>query len=81
MFQSTDKGAQPPTVPPAQVSKPKPRREKVTNVLYGSLEALDRMTKHLHTLHYADHDDWSDPIPSGKDRQWMVVLIKHLMIE
>ena len=45
------------------------------------LEALVRMTKHLHTLHYAEHDDWSDPIPSGKDCQWTVVLIKHLMIE
>ncbi|MBD2260106.1 hypothetical protein [Pseudanabaena sp. FACHB-2040] len=81
MFQSNDLGAQPPTVPPAQSSQPKPRREKVTNVLYGSLEALDRMTKQLHTLHYADPNDWSDPIPSGRDSQWMVVLIKHLLIE
>ncbi|MBD0266881.1 MAG: hypothetical protein ICV77_01175 [Cyanobacteria bacterium Co-bin8] len=81
MFQSSDLGAQPPTVPPAQSTKRKPRREKVTNVLYGSLEVLDRTIKHLHTLHYADPDDWSDPIPSGKDSQWMAVLIKHLLIE
>ncbi|MBD2256986.1 hypothetical protein [Pseudanabaena sp. FACHB-2040] len=50
-------------------------------MLYGSLEVLDRTIKHLHTLHYADPDDWSDPIPSGKDNQWMAVLIKHLLIE
>ena len=81
MFQSTEMGAQPPTVPPAQSSKAKPSRQKVTNVLYGSLEALARMTKYLHPLHYADPDDWSDPIPSGKDCQWMVVHIKHLLIE
>ncbi|MBD2260641.1 hypothetical protein [Pseudanabaena sp. FACHB-2040] len=81
MFQSTEMGAQPPTVPPAQSTRPKPKREKITNVLYGSLEVLDRMTKYLHSLHYADPDDWSDPIPSGKDNQWMMVLIKHLLIE
>ncbi|MBD2256778.1 hypothetical protein [Pseudanabaena sp. FACHB-2040] len=81
MFQSTETGAQPPTVSPTQLTKAKPNRQKVTNVLYGSLEALDRMTKYLHTLQYTDPDDWSDPIPSGKDCQWMVVHIKHLLIE
>jgi hypothetical protein len=69
MFQSTETGAQPPTIPPAHSSKPQPRREKVTTVLYGSLEALDGIIKHLHTLHFADYNAWSDPIPSGKDAQ------------
>lgn len=35
----------------------------------------------MYTLGYADPNDWSNPIPTGKDRQWMAVLTQHLLME
>jgi hypothetical protein len=61
-------------------------------MLYGSLAALDRTIKILHSIGYADPNDWSDPIPvppSGNlgdaspgrtaaqtPNQWMVIMTK-----
>jgi hypothetical protein len=65
-------------------------------VLYGSLQGLDRAIKILHSLGYADPNDWYDPIPvptpgadasSERSRtaestsQWMVVMDKILLLE
>ena len=54
--------------------------EKVRHMLFGSLVAIDRTIKILHTLDYADPNDWSDPIPAEKPNQWMVILTKTLLI-
>ncbi|HEY9738760.1 MAG TPA: hypothetical protein V6D06_20845 [Trichocoleus sp.] len=81
MFQSTEAGAGAPTVPPTQSRKREPNRQKLCHVLYGSIEVIDRGIKHLHTLGYADPNDWSNTIPTGKAGQWMAVLTRHLLIE
>ncbi|HEY9881439.1 MAG TPA: hypothetical protein V6D29_23500 [Leptolyngbyaceae cyanobacterium] len=81
MFQSPQSGTNVPTVPPTYLPKREPRREKLCHVLYGTPEVIDRGIKHLHTLGYADPNDWSDPIPSGREGQWMSVLFKYLLIE
>jgi hypothetical protein len=80
MFQPSDQGAQVPPVSPAQPSQ-QPHREKVDVVIYGSLEGCDRSIKHLHLLGYAEPNDWSDPIPTGRENRWMVLTTKHLLIE
>ena len=68
-----------------------PTPEKVRHLLYGSLAAIDRTIKILHSLGYADPNDWSDPIPvppngseSGHPSQtqtWMAILTKTILIE
>ncbi|MBW4485769.1 MAG: hypothetical protein KME14_24835 [Tildeniella torsiva UHER 1998/13D] len=63
--------------------------EKVRHMLYGSLAAIDRTIKILHSFGYADPNDWSDPIPvpqGGGDAvekpdQWMVIMTKIVRIE
>ena len=62
--------------------------EKVRHMLYGSLAALDRTIKILHTLGYADPNDWSDPIPvpasadgAPTAAQWMVIMTKTVLLE
>jgi hypothetical protein len=71
--------------------------EKVRHMLYGSLAALDRTIKILHSIGYADPNDWSDPIPvppSGNlgdtspgrtaaqtPNQWMVIMTKTVFLE
>ena len=58
-----------------------PHQERVRHLLYGSLAGLDRTIKILHSLGYADPNDWSEPIPTGKPNQWMVIMTKILLIE
>jgi hypothetical protein len=58
-----------------------PHQERVRHVLYGSLMGIDRTIKILHTLGYADPNDWSEPIPTGKPNQWMVIMTKILVME
>jgi hypothetical protein len=84
-------------LPPASSSERRqPQPERVRHVLYGSLRGLDRAIKILHSLGYADPNDWCDPIPvptPGADasserrqsadlpNQWMVVMTKTLLVE
>jgi hypothetical protein len=83
-------------LPPASSSRRQPQPERVRHVLYGSLRGLDRAIKILHSLGYADPNDWCEPIPvptpetdsSGERRpsvdppnQWMVVMDKILLLE
>ena len=58
-----------------------PHQERVRHLLYGSLAGIDRTIKILHTLGYADPNDWSEPIPTGKPNQWMVIMTKILVME
>jgi hypothetical protein len=77
MFQPPNSGAQPPT----GSAGPAPRREKANIAVYGSLVACDRIIKNLHILHFAEPNDWTDPLPTGRPNEWMRVLTKHLLIE
>ncbi|HEY9881420.1 MAG TPA: hypothetical protein V6D29_23400 [Leptolyngbyaceae cyanobacterium] len=81
MFQASKLDANAPTIPAVNVSKREPQRDKVQVVVYSTLEGIDRTVKHLHVLHYADPNDWSDPIPTGKPNQWMSLLTRYLLIE
>ncbi|HEY9879358.1 MAG TPA: hypothetical protein V6D29_12955 [Leptolyngbyaceae cyanobacterium] len=77
MFQSPNSGAQPPTVSPAL----SPRRDKARIAVYGSLIACDRIIKTLHILHFAEPNDWTDPLPTGRPGEWVRIVTKHLLIE
>jgi hypothetical protein len=82
MSQFLEPDADAPKVPPAQPPKKGgPRQERVRHVIYGSLPALDRTTKILHVLGYAEPNDWCEPIPTDKPNQWMKILTKILLME
>jgi len=68
-------------LPPASSERRQPQPERVRHVLYGSLRGLDRAIKILHSLGYADPNDWCDPVPSGEPNQWLVVMTKTLLVE
>ncbi|MGB3135691.1 MAG: hypothetical protein WBG38_14620 [Nodosilinea sp.] len=67
--------------PPAQDPKSLPRQERVRHMLYGSLAGIDRTIKILHSLGYADPNDWSEPMPTDQPNQWMAILTKILLIK
>ncbi|WP_026072666.1 hypothetical protein [Nodosilinea nodulosa] len=68
-------------LPPDNFSKPQPRPERVRHMLYGSLAGIDRTIKILHSLGYADPNDWSEPMPTDQPNLWMAILTKILLIE
>jgi hypothetical protein len=77
-------------LPPSGATNPGTRPltpEKVRHMLYGSLAALDRTIKILHTLGYADPNDGRDPIPvppgaeGATTTQWMVIMTKTVLLE
>ena len=77
MFQSPITDAQASTVSPTTA----PRREEVRHLLLGSALAVDRTIKILHVKGYADPNDWSDPLPTGRPNEVMRILTKHLLME
>jgi hypothetical protein len=77
MFQSPDSGAQPPT----DSRDLSPRSEKARVAVYGSLIACDRIIKTLHILHFAEPNDWTDPLPTGRPGEWVRMVTKNLLIE
>lgn len=77
MFQPSDMGAQASTVPSATC----PHREQVRHLLIGSVLGIDRTIKELHSKGYADPNDWSGPLPTGRPDEWMAILTKRLIIE
>ncbi|HEY9737192.1 MAG TPA: hypothetical protein V6D06_12950 [Trichocoleus sp.] len=81
MFEEFESDADAPKVPPANSAKPEPHQERVRHVLYGGLRGIDRTIKILHVLRYAEPNDWSEPIPTDKPNQWMVIMTKLLLIE
>ena len=80
MFQPNASDAPASPVSPAPKTEPAPRREKVRHLLYGSLDVIDRTIIILHKLGYAEPIEWSDPEPSGRPKEWMVILTKQFMM-
>ncbi|MGF1568748.1 MAG: hypothetical protein ACFCVD_11880 [Nodosilinea sp.] len=60
---------------------PAPRREEVRHLLIGPALAVDRIVAILHLKGYAEPNDWSDPLPTGRPNEVMRILTKHLLIE
>ncbi|HEY9881169.1 MAG TPA: hypothetical protein V6D29_22115 [Leptolyngbyaceae cyanobacterium] len=81
MFQSSESGADASKIPPAQPAKGKPQPDRIRVALYGSLASIERTVKILHALTYADPNDWSEPVPTGRPHEWVSVVVKHLLIE
>ncbi|MGF1569413.1 MAG: hypothetical protein ACFCVD_15315 [Nodosilinea sp.] len=77
MFQSSSQDASASTVP----FSPAPRREEVRHLLLGSALAVERTIMGLHLKGYAEPNDWSDPLPTGRPHEVMRILTKHLLIE
>ncbi len=54
--------------------------EPVRHMLFGSLSAVQATIKHLHKLRYAEANDWSQPISTGRPNEVMAILTKKIKI-
>ena len=79
MFTLMPKGAAAPTVPPA--NKPTTHTEPVRLLMFGSLSAVRTAIKDIHRHGYADPNDWSQPIATGRENEVMAILTKRVSVE
>ena len=52
--------------------------EQVRHLLFGSFSAVRYTIVHLHSLGYADPNDWSRPISTGRPNEVMSILTKRI---
>jgi hypothetical protein len=80
MFISPDQGATASTDSTATDFSPTatPSPEPVRHLLFGSLSAVRSTICTLHKLGYADPNDWSAPISTGRANEVMAILTKRV---
>lgn len=57
---------------------PQPPREQVRHLLFGTLSSVNSTIAHLHTLGYAEPNDWSRPISTGRPNEVMAILTRRV---
>ena len=83
MFQESSLGVNAPViVVPSDLTTPEPGPQfmSIRHLIFGPLPALDKTTKHLHKLRYADFEDWSQPQPTGETGEFVTVLMRRLRL-
>jgi hypothetical protein len=84
MFISPDRGAAAPITPTAidisPTSSPT-HPEPIRHLLFGSLSAVRTTICTLHKLGYADPNDWSQPISTGRANEVMAILTRRVRVE
>ncbi|MEM8506072.1 MAG: hypothetical protein AAF716_23345 [Cyanobacteria bacterium P01_D01_bin.1] len=89
MFIPSSQGAKASTVPatnPASTSPNRlilesPPREQIRYFLLGTPTAVQGTIYLLHKLGYAEPNDWSQPVPTGKRNEVMAILTKRVAVE
>ena len=81
MFQDNTQGAEAPNVPPANNDAlPEYEFDTVRHTLFGTLDAVQNTIKLLHKLNYAEPNDWSRPLPTGRVNEVMAILAKRVRV-
>ena len=57
-----------------------PPQETVRHLVFGSLSAVQACIKDLHRLHYADPNDWSRPLSTGRPNEVMAILTRRVTL-
>ncbi|MGC1309163.1 MAG: hypothetical protein WA885_18205 [Phormidesmis sp.] len=66
------------TLPPTNL--PIATAEPVRHLLFGSLSAVQATIKQLHKRGYAEVNDWSQPISTGRPNEVMAILTKRVSL-
>ena len=81
MFQDPTQGAGASNVPPANGPLPEHTFENINHTLSGSLIAIRNTITLLHKLNYAEPNDWSKPLPTGRPNEMMAILTKWVWVD
>ena len=69
-----------PTAPPTPEFLPEHQFEVVRHMVFGSLTGVRLTIKDLHSKQYAEPNDWSKPISTGRPNEVMVILTKKVRV-
>lgn len=71
------------TVASALAAEPLPEHhhETVRHMLFGSLTGVRLTIQDLHKRRYAEPNDWSKPISTGRPNEVMAILTKRVAIK
>ena len=83
MFQDSSQGATASTVHTACAPETLPQQdfEDVRHLLLGSLTAVQRNILELHTKQYAEPNDWSRPLATGRPNEVMAILTRRIRVD
>ncbi|MBE9065920.1 hypothetical protein IQ260_04570 [Leptolyngbya cf. ectocarpi LEGE 11479] len=81
MFQDNSQGAGASNVPSIVPSLPEYQYENINHTLFGSLIAIRNTIALLHKLNYAEPNDWSKPLPTGRPNELMAILTKRVRVD
>ncbi len=79
MFQPSSAGTDVSAVQPAAL--PEHQFETVRHTLFGTLTAVRNTIALLHKLNYAEPNDWSQPLPTGRPNEVMAILTKRVRVD
>ncbi len=57
-----------------------PPQEMVRHLVFGSLSAVQACIKDLHRLKYAEPNDWSRPLSTGRPNEVMAILTRRVTV-
>lgn len=60
---------------------PEQQYETVRHLVFGSLTGVRLTIQDLHKKHYAEPNDWSKPISTGRPNEVMVILTKRVALK
>ena len=63
------------------VPLPEHQFEVVRHTLFGTLTAVRNTIALLHKLNYAEPNDWSKPLPTGRPNEVMAILTKRVRVD
>ncbi|MEM9216231.1 MAG: hypothetical protein AAGD25_18035 [Cyanobacteria bacterium P01_F01_bin.150] len=85
MFQPSDSDAHASTeasanFSPAPATSPRPQYEPVRHMLFGRPSIVQATIKHLYALNYAEPNEWSRLMPTGRGNEVMATLTKKVRV-
>ncbi|MBE9069216.1 hypothetical protein IQ260_21455 [Leptolyngbya cf. ectocarpi LEGE 11479] len=81
MFIDPNLGAGAPTDPPADGTLPDYDYENVRLLLLGTLSSVQATIALLYKLNYAEPNDWSRPLATGRPNEVMAILTKRVRVD
>ncbi|MEM7065846.1 MAG: hypothetical protein AAF572_22120 [Cyanobacteria bacterium P01_B01_bin.77] len=81
MFQDLNQGAAASIVQRVREYLPEHLHENVRLIALGSLTVVRLTIQDLHSRRYAEPNDWSRPLPTGRPNEVVAILTKRVRID
>ena len=81
MFQVSERSTPSASVQSAKSTAASQTKEPIRHLLFGSPTGVRQVILLLHKLGYAEPNDWSRPMPTGRQGEVMAILTRYVTRE